>query len=75
MVVVEGGALFETQVVAIAIVAIVLEERDVLETEAVDDPPDDRGLSRPGPARHSDHERDAMAEIISAEQLARADSG
>ncbi len=44
MVVVERGALLEAQVVAIAIVAIVLEQRHVFGTETVDDPPHDGRL-------------------------------
>ena len=44
MVVVERGALFEAQVVAIAIVAIVLEERHLFGAETVDDPPHDGGF-------------------------------
>ena len=57
MVVVERGPLFEPQVVAIAVVAIVIQQRDVFGAEAVDDPPDHRGLARPGSAGHANHER------------------
>ena len=57
MVVVERGALFEAQVIAIAIVAIVLEKRHVLGTETVDNAPDNRGFARSRTAGHSNHER------------------
>ena len=47
--------LVEAQVVAIAVVAIVLEEGNLFRTEAIDDPPDHCGLARARPAGHSDH--------------------
>ena len=49
MVVVERGAFLEPQIVAIAIVPIVLQEGDVLEAQAVDDSPDDCVFPEPEP--------------------------
>jgi len=51
------GALLEKQVVAIAIVAIVLQERDLLGPEAVDDPPDHRRLPRPRATPDTNYKR------------------
>ena len=66
MVVIERGALFEAQVVAIAVIAIVIEERDLLGAQAVDDPPDTTVvLPEPDPPA-TPITNDAMAEIISA---------
>ena len=45
VVVVEHGALFEPQVVAIAVVTVVLEDDDVFRAEAIDDPADDSGFT------------------------------
>ena len=57
MIVVERGALLEPQVVAIAIVAIVLEDGDLVVAEALDDAPDDGGLAGARAAGHPDHQR------------------
>ena len=45
VVVIERGAIFEPQVVAIAVVTVVLEDDDVFRAEAVYDPTDDSGLT------------------------------
>ena len=45
MVVVERGAFLEPQIVAIAVVAIVIAASDVLESQAVDDAADHGGFS------------------------------
>ncbi len=44
MIVVERGTLLEAQVVAIAVVAIVIQQRHLLRSEAVDNPPDHGGF-------------------------------
>ncbi len=56
VVVVERGALFEAQVVAIAIVAVVFEDADLVAAEAVDDAFDDRGLAGAGTAGDTNHD-------------------
>ncbi len=58
MVVVERGALFEPEIVAIAIVPIVLEDRDLVIADALDDPADDGGFARRRAACHADDQRD-----------------
>ena len=50
MIVVERGAFFEAEIVAIAVIAIVLEHNDLLRTQAVDDAPDDRRFAGAGAA-------------------------
>ena len=45
VVVVERGALFESQVVAIAVVTVVLEDDDVFRAQAVYNPADDSRLT------------------------------
>jgi len=45
VVVVERRALFQPQIVAIAVVTVVLEDDDVLGAQAVHDPADDGGLT------------------------------
>ncbi len=57
MIVVERGPLLEPQIVAVAVVAIVLEDDDLLWTEAVDDVPDDGRLAGAGSARDADDDR------------------
>jgi hypothetical protein len=44
VIVVEGGAFFETEIVPIAVVAIVLEDAHLRIAKGVDDAPDDGRL-------------------------------
>ncbi len=50
VVVVERRPLFEAQVVAIPVVAIVIEDGDTAVVDGVDDAPYDRGLTGAGPS-------------------------
>jgi hypothetical protein len=56
MVVVERRPLLEPQVVAVAVVPIVLEHGDLAVADALDDAADDRGLAGAGPAGDADDE-------------------
>ena len=66
VVVVEGGALLEPKVVAVAIVAVVLEHDDLLGSQALDDLPDDGRLARAGSAGDADDDRLGPARFGSA---------
>jgi hypothetical protein len=57
VVVVQRRPLFEPQVVAIAVIPIVLEDGDLLVADALDDAPHDRRLAGSGTARNADDER------------------
>ncbi len=57
MIVVERRSLLEPQIVALAIVAIVLEDGDVLVADALDDAPDDGGLAGSRTAGHADDDK------------------
>ena len=57
MIVIERGTLLEPQIVAVTVVPIVLENDDLLWSEAVDDVPDDGRLAGAGSARHADDDR------------------
>ncbi len=47
MIVVERSPLLEAEIVPIAVIPIVLEDRDLLVADALDDAADDRRLARP----------------------------
>src|SRR4051812_1972665 len=55
MVVIEGCAFFQAQIVAIPVVAIVLEHDDLVGAKAVDDAADHGGLAGAGAAGDADH--------------------
>jgi hypothetical protein len=57
VIVVERRPLLQPEVVAIAVVAIVVEHGHPAVVDRIDDPPDDGSLARAGSARHSDHDR------------------
>jgi len=57
MVVVEGGALLDPQIVAVAIITIVVEHGDLLQAQAVDNALHHRGLAGPGAPGHANHKR------------------
>jgi len=54
MVVVERRSFFQAQVVAIAVIAVVFEDDDLLGSEAVHDPADNRGLAGARAAGNAD---------------------
>jgi hypothetical protein len=56
MVVVERRTLLETEIAPVAVIAIVLEYRDLLGAKAVDDAADHGRLPGPRPAGDADHE-------------------
>src|SRR6476646_10747153 len=57
MIVIEGGPLFQAQIVAVPVIAIVFEHGDLVVADAFDDASDDRRLPRAGTARDADDER------------------
>ena len=57
MIVVERGALLEPQIVAIAIIPVVIEHGDLVVADALDDAADDRGFARARAAGDADDER------------------
>ena len=63
VIVVERGPLLERQIVAVAVVAVVLEHDDLLGAEAVDNLPDDGRLARAGSAGDADHHRPGPAAL------------
>jgi hypothetical protein len=59
MVIIERGALFEAQIIAIAVVPIVFEYGHLVIADALDDAADDRCLAGSGATGDADDERQA----------------
>ena len=56
MIVVECCALFEPEIIPIAVIAIVIENRRLIEAKTVNNPTHDRCLSRTQAPGHADHD-------------------
>ena len=56
VVVVEGRAFFEAQIVAIPVIAIVFQHHDLAVADALDDTADDRGFAGSGTSGDTDDE-------------------
>jgi hypothetical protein len=63
VIVIERSAFFEAQLVAVAIIAVMLEDRDLPVPEAFHDSLDDGGLARRRPAGNPDYDRTGNAAV------------
>src|SRR3954462_13959076 len=74
MIVVEGGPLFQAQIVPVPVIAVVFEHSDLVVADAFDDAADDGRLPRAGTARDSDDERGSASRGITIRVLRSHDA-